>query len=394
MSIKTLKKEEVEKVVEEKLGEKLPLAIVEKVKKELSEDSVTKEELEEILKEVERRYEFSKIEPGEAAGIVAAQSIGEPGTQMTMRTFHYAGVAELNVTLGLPRIMEIVDARKEPATPMMTIYLEKEFASDREKARSIANKIEAISFANIVEKTETDLLDFTVSFYLDKKEMEKREINAEEVVKMLAKARVKVAEYSEDSIKVKVAKEELREVRKTIIKAMQAHVKGIKGVERAVVRKEGNEYVIYTEGSNLKEVFKIPGVDKTRTKTNNILEIEKTLGIEAARKAIIEEMLSTLEEQGLKVDVRHIMLVADAMTITGEVKAIGRHGISGERASVLDRAAFEITVDNLLMAGLYGEYDELNGVVKNIIVGQPIKLGTGMVELIMKRLEKRKARKA
>ena len=211
---------------------------------------------------------------------------------------------------------------------------------------------------------------------------------------MLAKARVKVAEYSEDSIKVKVAKEELREVRKTIIKAMQAHVKGIKGVERAVVRKEGNEYVIYTEGSNLKEVFKIPGVDKTRTKTNNILEIEKTLGIEAARKAIIEEMLSTLEEQGLKVDVRHIMLVADAMTITGEVKAIGRHGISGERASVLDRAAFEITVDNLLMAGLYGEYDELNGVVKNIIVGQPIKLGTGMVELIMKRLEKRKARKA
>lgn len=385
MNDKTLEKKEVEKIVEKRFANKLPVALLEKLKKELSEDEIAKEELEEVLNEIERKYDFARIEPGEAAGIVAAQSIGEPGTQMTMRTFHYAGVAELNVTLGLPRIMEIVDARKEPSTPMMSIYLEKEFSVDREKAKSIANKIEAITFANIVEKTETDLLDFTVTFYLDKKEMEKREIDVDEVVKMLAKARVKVVEYTGNSIKVKVAKEELREVRKTIIKAMQAHVKGIKGVERAVVRKEGNEYVIYTEGSNLKEVFKIPGVDKTRTKTNNILEIEKTLGIEAARRAIIEEMLSTLEEQGLKVDIRHLMLVGDAMTVDGEVKAIGRHGISGERASVLDRAAFEITVDNLLMAGLYGEYDELNGVVKNIIVGQPIKLGTGMVELVMKR---------
>ncbi|MFQ5800953.1 MAG: DNA-directed RNA polymerase subunit A'', partial [Candidatus Hydrothermarchaeales archaeon] len=155
------------------------------------------------------------------------------------------------------------------------------------------------------------------------------------------------------------------------------------------VKKEGEEYVIYTEGSNLKEVFKVEGVDKSRSKSNDILEIEKVLGIEAARNAIISEILDTLNEQGLRVDIRHIMLISSAMTVNGRVRAIGRHGISGDKASVLDRAAFEITVDNLLKAGVKGEYEELDGVVKNVIVGQPIHLGTGMVELAMK-IEKRK----
>lgn len=384
MSEKILTKKEAEEKIDELKG-KVSESVIEKLKEELPGSELPKSELEAIIKEVERKYEFAQVEPGEAVGIMAAQSIGEPGTQMTMRTFHYAGVAELNVTLGLPRIMEIVDARKEPATPMMTIYLDEENRGEREKARKIANLLEMINFGNITEKTETNMLDYTITFYLDKDAMKKREISAEEVAKTLSKGKVKVEDFSDDKIKAKGEKEELRALRRTIIKASGTHIKGVKGIERAVVRKEGEEYVIYTEGSNLKEVFKIEGIDKSRTKTNSIIEIEKTLGIEAARAAIIHEIMETLNEQGLKVDVRHIMLVGDAMTVDGDVKAIGRHGISGDRASVLDRAAFEITVDNLLTAGLRGEYEELNGVVKNVIVGQPIKLGTGMVELIMKR---------
>jgi len=381
---KVLKAGEIEAKISGLEG-KVSESVIEKLKEELLTSELRKSELETIIKEVERKYEFAQVEPGEAVGILAAQSIGEPGTQMTMRTFHYAGVAELNVTLGLPRIMEIVDARKEPATPMTTIYLDEENRSEREKARKIANLLEVINFGNITEKSETNMLDYTITFYLDKDAMKKREIEVEDVVKTLGKAKVKVEDFSNDKIKAKGDKEELRALRRTIVKASGTHIKGIKGIERAVVRKEGEEYVIYTEGSNLKEVFKIEGIDKSRTKTNSIIEIEKTLGVEAARSAIIREIMETLNEQGLKVDVRHIMLVGDAMTVDGDVKAIGRHGISGDRASVLDRAAFEITVDNLLTAGLRGEYEELNGVVKNVIVGQPIRLGTGMVELIMKR---------
>ena len=142
------------------------------------------------------------------------------------------------------------------------------------------------------------------------------------------------------------------EMRRVAMKSKEVRIKGIKGIRRVMVRKEGEEYVIYTDGSNLKEVLKVKGVDWRRTTTNNIREIEEVLGIEAARAAIIREAKNTLEEQRLNVDIRHIMLVADVMTMDGEVKQIGRHGVSGEKHSVLARAAFEVTVRQLMEAGL------------------------------------------
>lgn len=104
----------------------LPSNILKTLRDDVIKAGVSKKEMEEIIERVMEEYTVSCIEPCDAAGVVAAQSIGEPGTQMTMRTFHYAGVAEINVTLGLPRLIEIVDARKIPSTPMMTIALSKE----------------------------------------------------------------------------------------------------------------------------------------------------------------------------------------------------------------------------------------------------------------------------
>jgi DNA-directed RNA polymerase subunit A" len=389
-----LKKGEVIKRLE-KAEDKLPEGIYSDLVENLSKIKVTKEELDRIVGEVIKRYEYSLVEPGEAVGIVAAQSMGEPSTQMTMRTFHYAGVAELNVTLGLPRIIEIVDARKIPSTPMMTIYLEEEYARDREKAKGIAKQIETITVGDLIDKSEIDYINNNVTLILDKYEMKKREISVEDIIAKLNKNKIKVDEgwgeakitLREDKSISKDSGPSWRKLRKLRSKAKEVHIRGIKDIERVVMRKEGEEYVIYTEGSSLKEVLKIKGVDKIKTKTNNIVEIEKVLGIEAARNAIINETLDTLDEQGLRVDIRHIMLIADMMTVSGTVKAIGRHGVSGEKASVLARAAFEVTVEHLLKAGTKGEYEELNGIVENVIVGQPVKLGTGMVELVMKRDE-------
>ncbi|RMF90371.1 MAG: DNA-directed RNA polymerase subunit A'' [Methanobacteriota archaeon] len=381
--MKALTEKEVEKMLMEH-ADSLPDVILEDLKREALAAGLTAKELETVLGDVLKRTEYAQVEPGEAVGVVAAQSLGEPGTQMTMRTFHYAGAAEMNVTLGLPRIMEIVDARKQPSTPMMTIYLEEDIREDREKAKEIGNMISAISLSDIVEKTETNLLDSSITFRLDTKLMKSRGIKIEDVITRLNKSKIEVPDYSESRIVLKSKTQELRELRKLATKVLGTHLAGIKGIERALVKREKGEYVIFTEGSNLKEVFKIKGVDKRRTKCNDILEIEKVLGIEAARRAIIMEILDTLNEQGLRVDVRHIMLIASAMTVSGTVRSIGRHGISGDKASVLDRAAFEITVDNLLMAGVKGEYEELDGVVKNVIVGQPVRLGTGVVELTMK----------
>ncbi|WP_457554654.1 DNA-directed RNA polymerase subunit A'' [Candidatus Pyrohabitans sp.] len=367
------------------LEEKLPASLYNDLKEELMKVRVTEEQLEKIIGEVLRRYEFAKVEPGEAVGIVAAQSMGEPSTQMTMRTFHYAGVAELNVTLGLPRIIEIVDARKKPSTPMMTIYLEEEYARDREKAEQVARAIETLYVRDVVDKSEIDLVNSRVLLYLDEYGMRRKKLGTEEIVARLKSIKGVEIEESGGVISLKLSNPTIKDLRKLANRALDLHLRGIKDITRVVLRREEKEYVIYTEGSNLKDVLRIEGVDVTRTKTNDIMEIQRVLGIEAARNAIINEIQDTLNEQGLIVDVRHLMLVADMMTVDGTVKAIGRHGVSGEKASVLARAAFEITVDHLLQAAVTGEYDELEGIVENVIVGRPVKLGTGMVELVMKR---------
>jgi len=379
----------------EEIKDKVPLIIYEDLQRELSKFKVTEEALENILRDVLRRYEYAEVEPGEAVGIVAAQSMGEPSTQMTMRTFHYAGVAELNVTLGLPRIIEIVDARKQPSTPSMTIYLEEEYAKDKNKARKVANMIGNLYVGDLLESDELDYLGSKVILNFEEYELERNDVVIDDIVAKL-KSGLKGVDVEADgnTVTLSLAKGKTasrKELKKILTKARDIYIRGVKGITRVVMRKEGEEYVIYTEGSNLKDVLRIDGVDVTRTKTNDILEIQRVLGIEAARNAIINEIQDTLNEQGLIVDIRHLMLVADIMTVDGEVKAIGRHGVSGDKASVLARAAFEITVDHLLDAGVKGEYDELEGIVENVIVGRPVKLGTGMVEVVMRReLEERK----
>jgi DNA-directed RNA polymerase subunit A" len=351
------------------------------VREKLSHDT-----LDEIVANVVASYVAAKIEPREAVGIVAAQSIGEPGTQMTMRTFHYAGVGAIYITLGLPRIIEIVDARKKLSTPTMTIKLLEEYASERNKAEELAMKVQEAHISDI-GRVETSAEDMSVWLALNERELEKRYITREEVVEKIKGLSAETLIEEMDGGRLRIYNgsttfQERSKFEKTIATTL---VKGIEGIKQVLTRKGlGGEYVLYTVGSELKKLKnqKIEGVDFKRTTTNNIAEIAEVLGIEAARNAIIEEMINTLNEQGLDVDPRHITLIADAMTMDGEVKQIGRHGIAGEKASVLSRAAFEVTVDNLLEAAIHGERDELKGVTENVIVGQPIKLGTGAVELV------------
>ena len=368
---------------------KLPMLVVEKLAKKLVKkvpgkeiklnDRLLKKVAEEALKE----YEFALIDPGEAAGIVAAQSIGEPGTQMTMRTFHYAGVAEINVTLGLPRLIEIFDARQKPITPMMTVYLEKDIKDDSEKAKKVASQVEITTLIDIAD-FEIDVSNMQVVIRPGMKKLRKRGITLDDILNKVKKVKGISAEKGAKEITVVLNEPSYLALQSTINNLRNLKIKGIEGIKRVIVRMENNGFVLYTAGSNLKGVMELDGVDKTRVITNDIEEIYEVLGIEAARNVIISEASDTLQEQGLIVDLRHIMLVADLMTIGGSIRAIGRHGISGEKPSVLARAAFELTVDHLLEAAIKGEVDDLLGVSENIVVGQPITLGTGGVKLIYK----------
>jgi len=344
---------------------------------------VTKAQMKNIISGITHSVEQYHIDPHESAGILAAQSIGEPGTQMTMRTFHYAGVAEINVTLGLPRLIEIVDARRSPSTPMMEIHLEEDIRKDLNKLEKVISEIEMTKLIDLAD-LEIDIPNMRIKIIPLHDKLKHKFISFDELEDKLRKE-LRMDIEREGEIFTVVSKENSYKSLQGLLDLIRdIKIKGIKGIDRAIIREEPEGFVIYTEGSNLAEVLKLEGVDSSRTTTNGIVEIFEVLGIEAARNAIIREASRTLQEQGLTVDIRHIMLVSDVMTCDGEVKAIGRHGISGKKSSVLARAAFEITSTHLLQAGIIGEVDNLAGVAENIIVGQPVTLGTGAVNLIYK----------
>jgi DNA-directed RNA polymerase subunit A" len=362
---------------------KLPLNVKNDLFTEFRDFQLSDDEIDEVLEITKNVYKRSKVEPCEAVGTIAAQSIGEPGTQMTMRTFHYAGVADINVTLGLPRLIEIVDARKVPDTPMMTIFIDAESANDRDKALQLGWEIEATHVSDIADiLADTDEMQIYLEF--DDRALQQRNVNLDAVVSKLEMLQDVDVRIDGPNIMLIPSAKRYRALLQIVEKVKGMVIKGVEDIKRVVVRKERGEYVLYTEGSSLKKVIVLEHIDSTRTKTNNINEMAEVFGVEAARNSIIEEAMSTLREQGLTVDVRHIMLVADMMTVDGEVKQIGRHGIAGEKTSVLSRAAFEVTVNHLLDAAIRGEIDELAGVTENVIVGQPILLGTGDVRLIAK----------
>ncbi|MGP6221033.1 DNA-directed RNA polymerase subunit A'' [Caldiplasma sukawensis] len=339
---------------------------------------------EMVLKRVEQEIDKRKIDPYEAVGIIAAQSIGEPGTQMTMRTFHFAGVKEVDVTVGLPRLIEIVDARKTPSTPSMEIYMEKDIENNEAEVERVIKEIENITIGDI-STISVNPEELTVIIEPSKEQMERRRIKRDDILRSLSTIKgATIIENDDGTIEVRASEQKYKKLYSNLEEIRNKTIKGLPGIKRAVAVKKDGKYVIQTQGSNLKQVFEIEGVDATRTITNDIIEIASVLGIEAARNAIYIESKKTLSEQSLEVDDRHLMLVADMMTFEGYVKSVGRQGISGTKSSVLARAAFEITTKHLFRAGIIGETDSLRGVAENIIVGQPITLGTGAVDLVYK----------
>ena len=360
---------------------------------------LTKPQAKKVVEGAIVALDRASIDPYEAAGIITAQSIGEPGTQMTMRTFHYAGVATVNVTQGLPRIIEIVDARKVPNTPTMTIRLQNEKKTSAEEAQKLAAAIEVTTTVNIAS-LETDVAQRRLVLKLNKSNLKQKNMSAAEVKDKLERATRLLVQGDKPKNPSKLtlipgvhSEEDLADLAEnppsyTMLlqleeKIRDMRLKGIPNIERANVQLDDKtgEYYLSTIGSNLSRVSEIETIDRSRTYTNNIIEIYDHLGIEAARQAIVNELQATLDGARLEVDTRHLLLVADVMTSEGEVRAIGRHGVSGTKHSILARAAFEVTVNHLLKAGIIGERDHLTGVAENIIVGQPISLGTGSVEL-------------
>lgn len=335
------------------------------------------------------------VVPGEAAGMVGAQSIGEPSTQMVLGTLHSAGTKSVVTTVGLPRMIELVDARKKPKSPMMHITLEKAIADKYEKVREIWRKLEEVKVRDVTAEFVEDFRTGSMMVHLNKEELSRHEITPRFVAGRLSKREGIEVTQEGDAIKLKLKKKEnIRAMRTSFVNALNFAVVGISGIAKALIEKEDNNtYSITTSGSNVEEVMKIDGVEKWNVYSNDVFEILRVYGIEAARNLIANEVISTIREEGLTVSFRHVALLADAMTYTGEIRSAGRHGIAGDKDSVFARAAYEETVKHFINASVFGERDMLKGVAENILIGKQIGLGTGKIKLSVKKddLKKLKA---
>ncbi len=378
-----MKKEHEELI--QSYSEKLPLTVLDEVRQEVPSD-ISKEKLVKILQEVQDAYDLARVNAGECVGLVSAESIGEPGTQMTLNTFHFAGVSEMNVTTGLPRIIEIFDAQKEIKTPMMEIYLN-DSHNTLENVKKFALKIKETLLGELVEEYALNIFEQTLRVVLNKSLLKEYDLTAKDLLKNFKTKMKGFTIEAEDNQLIFVHKGKVEEIKELYIvkeKVKTIKIKGLKGIKQVLPVKRGEEYIVLTSGTNLKEVLELPEVDAERVTCNDINEVYHLLGIEAARQSIINEVYKVIESQGLNIDIRHIMLVADIMCATGILKGITRYGVVSEKASVLARASFETPIKHLINAALEGEIDNLTSVVENVMINQPVPLGTGLPGLVTK----------
>ncbi|RFA94245.1 DNA-directed RNA polymerase subunit A'' [Pyrobaculum aerophilum] len=368
-----------------KLSQVLPQPLYKEVEEAVRD--LDDEKALRLIYRVLKLYVTSLIDPGEAIGIVTAQSIGEPGTQMILRSFHYAGLREFSMARGLPRLIEVVDARRTPSTPLMYVYLKPPYNKSREAAESVAKKIQQVTLEMLAKEVDVDYVAGTVTITLDQEQLKYRGLALKDVEKIVAKAKGKDVAISMRgyTITASLTTPDILKIRKIRDKILQIKISGIKGVKKVVLQydSKNDEWYIVTEGTNLEAVLQLEEVDPTRTYSNDLHEVEEVLGIEATRALVAQEIKRVLEEQGLDVDIRHMYLVADAMTWSGKLRPIGRHGVVGSKESPLARAAFEVTVKTLIEASVRGEDELFKGVVESIIAGKYVPIGTGIVRLLM-----------
>jgi DNA-directed RNA polymerase subunit A" len=376
---------DIEKTLKE-LEDVFPRKIIDDLRESLPA-GISKGKLDAIIASIKDELAFAKVDPGESVGIIAAESLGEPGTQMTLNTKHFGGVSEMNVTMGLPRIMEILDVRKNISTPTMDIYLQEPYNQGKE-IKKIAMMIKETTLGEITKEFIINLAELNITIVLDTPKLEELNVDPKKLLKMVSKSMTGYTVKEKDGnfiAKGKGKEDDISAIYRAKDKLRKLYVSGIKGITHVLPVKRNDEYLIQTAGSNLVDIRKLDFVDIQRTTTNDVRELEEVLGIEAARAAVIYETHKVIENQGLDIDIRHIMLIADTMCASGAMKGITRVGVVSDKSSVLARASFETPIKHMVSAALLGQTDHLNSVIENVMLNQEIPVGTGMLKLKVKR---------
>ena len=368
--------------------------------------------LEMFVKLCLLKYEKAKVEPGHAVGAVGAQSIGEPGTQMTLKTFHFAGVAGMSITQGVPRIKEIINASKVISTPVITCPLQN--PKQIEVARVVKGRIEKTYISDVVRFIEDmwSAKKAVICLSVDNEVLNDMHlgITVEDIAGSIClnkKLKIKGNDVSvvsdcifinvthdgtsgsgarAGSAKSKVSFDEggsdiLLRINYLKRALPNIAISGYPDATRAIIQtSEQSEHAVLVEGYGLRACMTTEGVIGTRCASNSVMECREVLGIEAARTTIAKEIGAVMGEMGI--DPRHMQLLADVMTYKGEVLGITRFGLSKMRDSVLQLASFEKTPDHLFEAAAGMKSDKIEGVSECIIMGQTMSVGTGAFQVV------------
>ena len=419
-----------------------------------------------IISQIKQYYNESIAQPGEMVGIIAAQTIGEMGTQMTLDSFHVSGTAAaVKATSGVPRLKEILSATKKTKTPTLLIYMKDDIATtvnpyinddgnDCDDPNIEKTKINAMNVKNLIEITKLyDILKsseiywdksddkyatnikcdegmlnvykefqfinqltsespWVIRLNFDKEKMKLYDIKMIDIYTKLNSIYDKVVEavYSDDNadecvFRIKMIETIIKDIsfddQLAAIKALEHNIihqvllKGYKGIKKVSLNKKKYtkynyetfkfdnivEWVLDTDGTNLIEVLSNPNIDSTRTISNDIREIFETFGIEAARTALYHELINVTSEDAM--NYRHLSLLIDTMTYKGQLMSIDRHGINRGDIGPLAKSSFEETTDMLINASIFSEYDNVNGVSANVMLGQVAPCGTGDSEILL-----------
>ncbi|MEM4396356.1 MAG: DNA-directed RNA polymerase subunit A'' [Candidatus Woesearchaeota archaeon] len=370
-----------------KYSELLPQKLINDILDNIKNEKLSEEKVEKIFRKTYEEYVKILAEPGLSVGLIAAQSFGEPATQMTLDTFHLAGVSELNISLGLPRIIELLDGRKTTKTPITYIYLVPPY-NTKENVKIVAMKLKETKLKEIVESIELDLMNYTIKLKFNLQMINILELSLADISSRIKK-HLRGADFVEekDTITIRFDPElEIKVLYKIKEHMKDFYVSGIKGIKHVISKEIENEngekeFMILAAGQNLGQILKLPFVDPYRTYSNDINEVLEFLGIEAARELFFREVYAVISEQGLDIDLRYISLFADAIMAYGDYKGITRYGLIKNKSSVLARATFETPISHFVDAALSGENEKLIGLMESVIVGQPPNVGTSLSEI-------------
>jgi DNA-directed RNA polymerase II subunit RPB1 len=424
-----------------------------------------------LIDSIVMAYKKAIIAPGEMVGMISAQSIGEPTTQMTLNTFHFAGVAsKSNVTRGLPRIEEIISLSENPKNPSCTVHLFKSDECDQDNAKQLVNRLEHTQLRAIVDsikicfdphngsntliEEDTDIMKmydefekmmddcdgaaggeageggapvsgqvnmkskWIIRMKMNAEEMLDRNITMDDVhfaINNLYNDQVSCAfsDYNSDNLVFRIRLHKIMNAKKFaqpidqsdeiyLLKGFQDALldnlvlRGVKNIKKVTPRKiidslvmedgsftKKETWVLDTIGTNLMDLLSLDYIDTKRTYTNDIQEIYRVLGVEAARQSIMNEISEVIEFDSTYINFHHLSILCDRMTCNDNMVSIFRHGINNDNIGPIAKASFEETPEMFLKAARHAELDTMRGVSANIMCGQEGYFGTSAFQVIL-----------